>query len=367
MTSNPTVNTGPMAMTTMTPPPASTGAAGAPSTAQPGSSASAGSSAPSTSNEDNCHPQTSLARALDDAPDNVLFVMDRSADMALDYQGTPRWQVAGQSLVQALTPLTATKLQVGGVFYPSAQSCSLPSWLCPSAQPQPMSTTCGVNDMTSADQLEFAPVPNAISALTGSAALNQAISGIGVPLSESVASANHVFAARTPSGKTSVVLLVDAAPSCGWDQNQSAKTISTWRSEHQIDTHVIALPGANPQSLEHFDALAMAGGQQRAVAPATTDALRSAIQAVVVGSLSQCNLQLEPPVSDAAAAHVIVGSQGMLQEIPRTSAAGETLWSISSDGTQLLLQGAACSALQAGAYDSLQVDVGCSRYPRAQL
>jgi hypothetical protein len=130
-----------------------------------------------------------------------------------------------------------------------------------------------------------------------------------------------------------------------------------------VSMRVIALPGANQLGMDRLTALAQAAGQPRVIAPADAEALRSAVQSSVLGSLESCTLQLEPAIAPASDAHVIVGVQGVERELPRTSASGEALWTISPDGTQLMLLGSACQAAGAGDYDSLRIEVGCTRHP----
>ena len=132
-----------------------TGAAGA--SASPPSSGAAG--------EPGCQGALSLARGT--APDNVLFLVDRSADMAGDFQGQPRWQQSDSALVSAITPLTAAALKIGVLFYPSAAgaapACVGPAWLCPA--PTTAETTCGVSAMGSNDQVALQPAMQALAAL----------------------------------------------------------------------------------------------------------------------------------------------------------------------------------------------------------
>jgi hypothetical protein len=128
---------------------------------------------------------------------------------------------------------------------------------------------------------------------------------------------------------------------------------------------VIALPGANQQGMDKLAALAKAAGQARVLAPTSEQALRSVLQSAVLGSLDSCTLQLNPAVTRPSDAHVIVGVQGVEQDMPRMTEAGDQLWTISDDGKQLTLQGKLCSALKNGDYDSLRVLVGCDMFERA--
>jgi hypothetical protein len=352
------------------------GAAGASGStaAAPTGSAAAGSGTqpppPFVGPDGACQSQTFLPRAPDAAPDGVLFLVDRSADMAMDFQGEPRWQLSGHALVSALTPIATDVLRVGAIFYPSSAStaptCLGPSWLCPpppAVSPAASAPTCAVSGMASNDQLDFQPAAQALATLTDSSALYQPIAGVGVPLRESIDRANTALATAQLTGRTTVVLMVNAQPSCRWDQASTAATLTTWLTQRRITTHVIALPGANQAGMDKFAALAQAGGQTRVLSPVTQGALQSTLQSIVMGSLSSCMLDLNPPVTMPTQAHLIVGVRGVEQEMRRNADSGEALWTISDDGTQLTLLGKLCTAATAGEYDSLRVAVGCVPYP----
>lgn len=316
-----------------------------------------------------CQSQTSLALAPD-APDGVLFMVDRSAGMATDYQGEPRWQMSGHALVGALTPLASDQLRVGALFYPSstsnAPSCS-PAWLCPRpiAGSPPAAQTCGVSALSADDQLEVQPATQAVAQLNASSDLYASIAGEGVPVRESIDRADAAMSSALRTGRASVVLVVNAQPSCRWDETQSVATLNAWRTQRNVTTHVIAVPGADQAGMAKFTALARAGGSARVIAPTTPAALQSALQSVVAGSLNTCTLTLDPPVTDIDRAHLIVGIHGVEQEIKRSADDGQAQWTISADGMQLNLLGKLCASAMAGDYDSLRVAVGCVQYPVA--
>jgi hypothetical protein len=338
-------------------------------------SSAAGSGAPpptatpsaGASGQDSCQGELSMARG--NAPDNVLFLIDRSADMASDYQGAPRWQQSDRALVAAITPLTAAPLKIGALFYPSSASaapaCVGPAWSCPA--PSADSTSCGVSAMGSNDQVALRPAAAALAALSGSPALFTPIDGTGVPLRESIERVNSALAIQPITGSTTVVLMANAPPSCRWDRTQASSMLASWRTQRSVSTHVIALPGANPAGLDELSALASAGGQAGVLAPANADALRSELQSIALGSLTSCTLALDPPVTSAQDAHLIVGVHGVEQEMARNDAGGGALWTLSADGKQLNLLGALCAAAQRGDYDSLTVRVGCVHLPPAAV
>jgi hypothetical protein len=170
--------------------------------------------------------------------------------------------------------------------------------------------------------------------------------------------------AQPPSGRTVVILLASAAPSCHWDQNETSAELSAL-AQRGIDTRVIALPGADAASMDALTALAKAGGQSTPLVPANEDALQSELQSIALGSLSSCTLAIDPVVSAPAQAHLLAGVQGSERELPRMAADGSALWSISADGSELQLLGPTCDAAQHGDYDSLRIVVGCVNAPLA--
>jgi hypothetical protein len=345
-----------------TPPPSAAGAGGEPTDASTPSGPAL---------DDACQSQGVLLRADDAALDNVLFVMDRSSDMALTFDAQPRWQLSGEALIAALTPLASSKLRVGAIFYPSASvgaSCGAPAFRCaPELNMNVSSTSCAVNEMTASDQLDFQPSASALQTLNDMPALYRSVTSNGVPLSESMQRAGSALAAADLSGRSALVLLASAPASCHWDATQTAALLRAWATQGLI-THLIALPGGDAASMSQLTALSEATGQ-RVVAPANENALRSDLQSILLGTNSSCNLTLDPPLAPASVTdtQLIVGVQGVEQSMPRSDASGHALWSISADGSQLALLGALCTAAHSGDYDSLRITVSCHDYPPAVI
>jgi hypothetical protein len=336
-----------------------------------GNAATAGASAPAMPGNPACQSQTFVPRSADAAPDGVLFLVDRSAAMASDFQGQPRWQMSGHALVAALTPLADKALRVGALFYPStggsAPGCLGPAWLCaPVAGTGSVpASSCAVTGLAAADQLAFQPAKQALAELNASSDLYASIAGDGVPLRESIDRADAELANLAPQGRSTVVLVVNAQPSCRWDATQSAATVSAWRTQRHIPTRVIALPGAGEPAVRALSGLAQAGGGTRVLTPGSEVALQSALQSIVMGALNSCTLTFNPAVSMPNDAHLIVGVNGIEQEIRRSADSGAAQWTLNDAGTQLNLLGKLCSSALAGEYDSLRLAVGCVRYPIA--
>lgn len=334
-------------------------AAGAPATMPPSAPAGAAGTGTGGSGGSSgvvCDGPTGALSASSEAPRNLLFVMDRSVDMATDFEGAPRWQMVAGAMAHAFGP-RANQLTMGAVLYPSANVCEGPSWFC-SLQQQSM---CDVSAMSADDQVAFQPASQALSVLEGDAGLyTPATSSAGVPLAESLARADAALSAQQLDGKTAVVILASGMPSCAWNAASASATIAKWK-ERGVLTHVVALPGSPSATPPALAALAEAGGTTRVHAPVAAGALEATLQSIVFESLSSCTIQLDPPAPDPTAVQVLVTENGVERVLPRVSASGEALWNISSDGRTITLTGSACEAARSDGYEALRIVLSCAR------
>jgi hypothetical protein len=87
---------------------------------------------------------------LEIAPRNLLLVLDRSVEMASNFEGSPRWQLATQALMHTQR---RANLTLGALLYPSSAraDCTDPT-VCACSNRR-----CTVNPMAVADQLAFQP------------------------------------------------------------------------------------------------------------------------------------------------------------------------------------------------------------------
>jgi hypothetical protein len=341
------------------------GAAGAGALTPTGSSTppvtntgSAGAGGGAATQPEVCDGPTGTLSASETAPSTLLLVLDRSVDMASDFEGAPRWQRSSEALMHTLTP-RGNALTIGALLYPSAaaRTCAAADWLCALQGP----TMCQVNPMASADQVQFQPASEALGTLLGPDGLYAPVTAAGVPLGESLQRADTALAAQPASTRTSVVIVASGMPSCGWDSARASSIVARWKSERGVRTYVVALPGSPGASSDAFAALAEAGGTGDVRAPQSVGALEATLQSVVFDSLSSCSLELDPPAADPSAVQVRVTAMGAEQSLPRTSASGETLWTLSPDGKAVTLLGTACEAAKGGAYDAIRVVLGCAR------
>lgn len=291
------------------------------------------------------------------APSNMLLILDRSADMASDFEGAPRWQFSAQALSRTLTP-RASALTLGAVLYPSDgsadPSCTGPSWLCTRSEP----VMCSVNAMGAQGQLPFQPASQALPTLLDTAGVYAPATGAGAPLAESIDRADAALA-QPLAGSTSVVIVASGVPSCEWDAGRASQVVAGWYARG-ITTYVIALPGSAEATDRALAALAEAGGSHHVRTPAAAGAFDSSLQAVAYGALDSCTLSLDPPVTDPARIQVLVSQDGVETVLAEAAPSGEPQWMLSADGRSLTLLGAACAAATSGQYDGVRIQLACS-------
>jgi hypothetical protein len=337
---------------------AGTPAPGAPTTPPPASAGSGGSGGSAATDGSVCDGATAPLSALELAPRNLLFVLDRSVEMAGDFHGAPRWQLASQALMHTLSP-RANDLTLGALLYPSSAraDCTAPDWLC-SLQPQPM---CTVNPMASADQIAFQPAAQALGMLLGSDGIYTPVMAGGVPLGESLQRADTALSAQPLNGETAVVIVASGVPTCSWDAAKARETIARWKTQRGVQTYVVTLPGSPEGISQALAGLAEAGGTGNVRTPTGAGSLEATLQSIVFDSLSSCVLKLDPPAADPSSVQVLVTQGGVERSLPRTSPSGEPQWMISADGAAVTLLGGVCDSASRGAYEALRIVLSCAR------
>jgi hypothetical protein len=238
---------------------------------------------------------------------NLLILFDRSQSMNENWSGTPKWQAAGNALINAVKPVE-NLLTIGAVLFPSptgpdAGSCIDPTGVTCSILGGNPTQFCSVNPITAPDQVSFKPGSQAIAELQTGASGSPKYQPVGAtPTSEAVANADKALSMATLTGNTAVVLITDGAPNCSWDQTMTVTTITNWLTQKKIKTYVVGLPGtggasgtggttgtsgaggmtgtsgsagvaasSNPSAI--LEALAEAGGTEHYLAPADPAAL----------------------------------------------------------------------------------------------
>ncbi len=307
-------------------------------------------------------------------PGNVLIIFDRSISMNDDWNGQPKWQAAGDAVINALTPI-ADQLTIGAVLFPSPMStgggCIDPTGITCAILGGDPTQFCAVNPITASDQLDFGPGPQAITTLqTGSngSPLYQPVGA--TPTSEAVAAADMALSGATLVGTTVVILITDGEPNCNWDQNATVTTISNWLSQKNIKTYVVGLPGAmsgnGPMVL---DALAQAGGTMTYLTPADSMTLQmkmaDIVQQTISSGFDSCSIDLMPATTVPDKLQLVVeeaSMQGVLENVPHDlgTAGG---WTISPDGSHVELTGGLCNSAKNGTFTKLTFQFGCKDIP----
>jgi hypothetical protein len=301
-------------------------------------------------------------------PGNVLFVFDQSGSMDEDWDGTPKWQVANESVVAVFTPLQDT-LSAGAVFFPTftdQPACDLVSGdlvaclallasLCPNVAP-----------MGSAPQV---PIQAGASFLTAWNAHWTAgrQDSMGTPTEKALLEAEAALATPLP-GATAVVIVTDGQPTCG--SNETA--IVARLLENDIKTYVVGLPGGAGATV--LDSIAIAGGTAPAgctsdcyLTPTDVTELQESLAGIVettvttetVTTVDSCSFTLSPPGNaDPENVHLIVtlASSGEKFEVPRAPDNG---WTLSDDNLAATLEGATCEAAKQGDFSSFSFQYGC--------
>ena len=308
-------------------------------------------------------------------PGNVLLVFDTSGSMNDDWNGTPRWQAAGDAIQSALMPL-ADLLTVGTIFFPRADpnapaQCVDPTGIACIFVPFLVlpSGTCGVTPITSNDQINFQPGPQFLTTFAGpggnSAPPYAPVPGGRTPLSEALQQAKAALDSTTLSGITAVILITDGDPNCSWDEGAANKVVSDWNAAG-IQTYVLGLPGLSGSGEMLLNDLAAAGGTGMYIPPsdpkALADKLQEIVSSTVRSGIDSCSIDLNPPAEVPDKLHLVVTQNGTDQDVPR-DLSKDVGWSVTSDGSTVTLQGQLCDEAKSGMFDSLRFDFGCVDLP----
>jgi hypothetical protein len=311
-------------------------------------------------------------------PGNVLLIWDRSLSMNEDWNGMPRWQAAGNAVINALKPIQDL-LTIGAVLFPSPNgasgmpgSCVDPTGITCAILGGNPGDLCSVGPITAADQLNFEPGPQAITDLqtkNNGAALYQPVGA--TPTAEAVKVADMALASAPLVGTTVAVIITDGEPNCMWDQNATVTTIGNWLSQKKIKTFVVGLAAAGmgngPMVL---NALAQAGGTMQFLTPADPMTLQTKLAEVVSQTISSgfdtCSIDVTPPTTSPDKLQLVVeeaAMQGMLENVPHDLGGTAGGWTITPDGAHVELTGGLCNSAKSGTFTKLTFQFGCKDIP----
>jgi len=304
-------------------------------------------------------------------PGNVLLVFDTSFSMSENWNSGPRFQVASQAIINALTPLQ-DMLTIGALFFPRADpdtplTCDPTGLLC---------FVCAVTPITSADQIDFRPGPDFLTAfnapVNGAAPYSPVMDSMGylgaTPLKEALMQAQAALASATLEGLTSVVVITDGDPNCAWDPDGPMVTqqiVADWLAAG-IRTYVIGLPGTTGTGNGILNNLAATGGTMTFIAPNDSAMLEAKLREIatetVMHGFETCTFDLDPPAEVPDKLMMIVEEGGTRQNVPHEAgpAAG---WTISGDGKTVDITGALCDDATGGRFASITFEFGCPDIP----
>ena len=306
-------------------------------------------------------------------PGNLMVVFDRSGSMEAAWNGTPKYQAAGNALLAAITPLKE-QLSVGGVFFPSAgmdaMNCPMG---CNVADPfhwipgpgacclNTFSGGCGVTTIDQPDQLNFSTADAFISALPMQWHIGAAA---GTPLGAGIARAAEAITARTFKDPLMVLVMTDGEPNCNTEPQRVLDQITTWKTNN-ILTHVVGLPGAQAAA-DVLNSMAMAGGTDSYIDPKDPQELetrlRSAISTTVRAGFESCTFKLDPKADAPEKLHLIVTQAGMESDVPR-DLSKTARWKINSEGNEVELEGQLCDMAKDGTFEGVRFVYGCVDVP----
>jgi hypothetical protein len=304
-------------------------------------------------------------------PGNVLLVFDTSFSMTENWNTGPRFQIASQAVINALTPLQDL-LTIGSLFFPRADpntplTCDPFGLLC---------LVCAVTPIASADQIDFKPGADFLTAfntpVNGVAPYTPVMDAMGylgaTPLKEALMQAQAALAAATLEGLTSVVVITDGDPNCAWDPDGPMVTqqiVADWLAMG-IRTHVIGLPGTTGAGDTILTNLAVTGGTMTYITPTDSATLEMKLREIATETVQMgfetCTFELDPPAEVPDKLLMIVEENGMRQNVPHM-AGPDAGWTISADGKMVDISGVLCDDATGGRFSSITFEFGCPDVP----
>ena len=327
-----------------------------------------------TPDDDDCGSQT-LTSTVEtiDKPGNVLVIFDRSGSMNEEWNGSPKYEAAGNAIIAAMEPL-AELLTIGGVFFPSldmsATTCAcnpvdFTHWIpgAPGCCLMGAQASCIVSTIDQADQINFVPGADFLTALPNQWLLQ----GAGrTPLETGVNRAKEALTGVTLEGSINVIIVTDGAPNCSDtdDINVIGDRVSAIAAEwlaQGIKTHVVGLPGAGEASAI-LNEIAIAGGTDAFIEPTDPAALQMRLQEVltetVMSGIETCEITLDPPAEAPEKLHLVVTENGMDAYVPRDLGGGSG-WTLSDDAATVTFEGEFCDQALAGRFQHFEFEFGC--------
>lgn len=179
----------------------------------------------------------------------LLVLFDRSVSMSDDWEGQPRWKVAGRAFMNGMEGYEEL-VTIGTIFFPQAAECDV----APLSDPRQIQFQAGTRF-----KQHWEAYPQ-----------NRFPSG-GTPLGPAFEEANAViekvdeYGLLGPGRRFRVAVITDGKPNCGTDPERVLFLARQWASRG-VEINVIGLPGSS-EAAAFLDQLAQVGGKVGHVAP----------------------------------------------------------------------------------------------------
>jgi hypothetical protein len=285
-------------------------------------------------------------------PGNIVVVFDQSNSMKQPFTAPdggasgPKWQVAEDALVAAVTPIAGV-LNLGAIFFPTKATGD---------------TCSGVDLIGVAPQIAIEPGPMFVTDYQAHFAAPGWALILGTPLKVALDNANLALPDPSPlPGQRAVVIITDGAPTCVTMQAAILAPVQDMFTRG-IKTYALGLPGSAAASTL-LDAIAMAGGTTSYLSPADPAALQAALGQIASDTIDQCTITLDPAPSDPSKVHLIVADAQTPGGYEVAQVDKGDGWSLSADGTTATLLGAVCAKAKSGGYTSIDFIYGCPSGP----
>jgi hypothetical protein len=299
-------------------------------------------------------------------PGNILLIFDKSGSMCQTWgAGTgPKWLDAYKAIAAAAGPLK-DNVTIGAIFFPdvpSSGSCGVPAF---GVAPQ-IGFLDGATFLATWADYWTAANGSASACMTGSHPVQGA-----TPLLPALKVADAALASGALTGTTSVVIITDGQPNCsGGNSNVDepvgnlTPTIAAWLMAG-YKTYVVGLPGV-ASAVPLLDGLAIAGGTMKHIPANDPVTLQTELAKIIGSSVStnfdSCTLPIDKPPPNLDDVSLVVVENGKRLSVARDLGKSGG-WTITADGTSIVLQGIFCDNAKAGQYDKISAVFGCVELP----
>jgi hypothetical protein len=300
----------------------------------------------------------------------AMFVMfDRSSSMRQNVQGSTRWDVATDALIQFFQDPGSADLRVAyGVFPGAENGCSQPA--CDAlACAQPV---VPVGTLTAQSGAGDAHEQALVNYVTADDASTQELE-LGTPTSVALDGALRWAAdyQNTHDGEAATVVLVTDGEPTACDDNigNIANFASTALDDHGIRTYAIGLTGSREGDMNE---IARAGGTEGGIfigdGTDTGAQLRDAL-AQIRGEVASCDLQMPEPaggVVDPKKVNVALSLASGDVDLGQVEGSGDCAdlagwyYDNNSSPTRILLCPATCDAVQTDPVSRIDIVLGCA-------